>query len=74
MILSINYDRRQNKKFSDITDIIMKNVSKLELRRFSDKENVIEADKPNQISKLSADLKNFEETLTFDFIDNSNIF
>lgn len=80
MILSLNYSQSQIKKFPAITDIIKKNVSKVELRRYSDKENVIEAvffieaDKPDQISKLSTDLKNFEETLAFDFIDNTNIF
>ena len=80
MILSILYDQKSNDDFSNIVRIVQDNVNKSELRRFSEKNNsieavfFIEAEKPNKILKISEDLKKFDDSLKVDFIDNSNIF
>jgi hypothetical protein len=43
MILSILYDQKSNDDFSNIVRIVQDNVNKSELRRFSEKNNSIEA-------------------------------
>lgn len=80
MILSVLYTQNQNKDFTNIANIVKKNVNKYELRRFSDKNETIEAVffieamKENPVNKISNDLKALDKSISVDFLDNSNIF
>lgn len=80
MMLSVLYTQNQNKDFTNITNIVKKNVNKYELRRFSDKSETVEAVffiesmKENPVNKISDELKELDNSISVDFLDNSNIF
>ena len=80
MILSVLYTQNQNKDFTNIANIVKKNVNKYELRRFSDKNETIEsvffieAMKEKPVNKISNELKALDKSISVDFLDNSNIF
>ena len=80
MILSISHNQKSKKDLSLIKSIIEKNVKNYELRRLSDKDEVIEAVflieviETSNIDKISIELKEFDNSISIDFIDNTNIF